>query len=191
MAIRYFLTAFFTISLFSCSNDDESITADDIADCEVGEYFGKMIWNNECWVAEKTSFVKVFNDPLDKNFFIELGIAFEGHEESFLFSIPTGSELGEKVYFSSTDDSFTKSRPIYFYTQGDGGLTDFQLGESYDPEQNYFIIDRFNNDSTEVSGRFRCTLIRNFVPAYLETPEKIEMLDGQFNLQRTTTAIQW
>jgi len=117
--VRYYWMVFF-VTLLSCSGDDNSVPIDSIEDCVTGTLFGKMIWNDECWVAEKKRFIKVFSDPADKNFYIELERELDGYEEKFVFNIPAGIAIEQKIYFSPSDNSFEKSEPIYFYAQGDG-----------------------------------------------------------------------
>ena len=184
MITRYFLAGSFTILLLSCSNDDES-DADQIEDCETGKYYGKMIWNHECWVSERVRFSEFTIDPSDAIFSIEIERTLDFYQEIFVFTIPENTPLSEKIYFSPTDDFFKKSVPLYFYAQGDGVITNFSLPENYDPEQNYFVVDGINQDSTEVTGSFRCFLANDNETTFPETPETIKMVNGKFKLQRT------
>lgn len=175
------------ISLLTCSDDDTK--GIQIEDCETGFHFAKMLRNDECWVAENISF-GLFSGTPETNY----NVLFEREKDGFLevlyFVIPENNVLGEKTTFypllpPEETDRPVRSRPYFTINEAGITLADYGIREDYDPEQNYFIVDAVKPDGREITGRFKCTLLIGQDVSRMDIPKMIEIVDGEFKLQRT------
>jgi hypothetical protein len=174
---RYFIVFIGFTLFFSCSEDSEPIeNIDHIEDCQVDDFYARMLINGECWISDIDYF------RIDENSISIQFINDGALDENVLMVIPN-------VEISTIQFTGDRENSIYFsiIEGGDALVTSFEPRYSTEKELNWIQLEHINSDTTIISGRFEAVLYRNMPQnnqSIYPSPEKLVISDGQFKVQR-------
>ncbi len=175
--IKYCIVVLAVMLYASCSGDEDPVEdIDRIEDCQVDEFYARMLINGKCWTTTSSFFRN--NDS-------SVSIRFNGRgnvAENFLLSL---SELSLRM--SELNNISKDELTLFIVEGGDGLVTYFEPRYATEKGLNRVEIESINSDTTVISGKFEAVLYRNMPEGNQEiypSPERLEITDGQFRVQR-------
>jgi len=177
MKSSYFIGYIIILLFISCNKNTEPIEQhDNIEDCVlVGDFYARMLINGKCFVTDSNYF-----RILDNTVMLEM-IKIGQYYEELTINMPVNYKIGETYYFySSPDFSFN----FYVTSPPDANISSFFPDKLFNNDD-WFIINSINNDSTIIEGNFKLTLYKDN-PQGNQTiyPNKMVITDGQFRAKK-------
>ena len=160
-------------------NNVEPVPSDNIEDCEIEEFYARMLINGECWSSG-------FEYFMIETSVIDLRIRKEDKfEEELNFRIPLSEiQLNDSTMFKGTNESSCN----LFVTEGkDALVARFEPKYNLEKEGNWIMVENINADSTIISGKFEAILYSDSPQgsqSIYDRPDKLVITDGQFRIKR-------
>lgn len=168
---------FLLIQFLSCSEDTEPIeNIDKIEDCQVDDFYARMLINGECWSSD-IDFFRIDDNSIFFGFINDGSI-----DEKLLFMLPS-----LKIEIFEFTGMGNNVLTLSIVEGGDALVTYFEPRYLTEKDLNWIELEDINADTTIISGKFEAVLYRNMPQgnqSIYPSPEKLVITDGQFRVQR-------